>query len=107
MSIEKQVLGMATMASNAFGWKSEMSGMIGTAHSAGEGYNCKDEDEYVLEVLSYLGDLDQHFESIDWEHKMEGKSSALNFVKQSKACNLIELEKLVREDWKELLEVNN
>ena len=103
MSIEKQVLEMATMTSNAFGWKSEMSGMIGTDHSPDDGYNCKDEDEYAQEVLSYLYNLDQQFESIDWKQKKGDKSSARNFLKQSKLCNLLELEKLAREDWKVLL----
>lgn len=102
MTIEYEILELATMTSNAFGWQSMLAGYITYNHDIYRGKD-KTEDEYVKEVLTFatslnINDFSDNEESSNYLYIKE-------FVqKVEQGYDEAKLEQLTRNDYKLLKE---
>lgn len=109
MSIEAEILGLAVMSSNAFGWKSRLAGYIGTnlGHLDTDcGIVATCEQEYVTAILQY-GELlpDAVAEALDEEGlspvEREGLASLSARLGDGYAPDA--LASAARKDWERIL----
>lgn len=109
MSIELEILMIATLSSNAFGWKSDIAGFIeididGIFYKYNEvGFQsrrCKSEDEYVEAIFQYVGLLDSLVN--DKIEKFRSKK-VQEFNRRAQNCNIKKLEQLVREYYRKII----
>ena len=109
MSIEAEILGLAVMSSNAFGWKTRLAGYIGTnlGHSDAEcGIVATCERDYVTAVTDYAELLlDAAGEALDGEDLCGDEREELeNFAARlSGGYDPDALATAAREDWGRIL----